>query len=125
MNEKRRHALNVLFTKEERVALQQVSARDGREEGPEVKWLVRQYAKGELKSSEVVFNLQATVETMVGQMQGLIAFIKERDAKSPEARRVRVVTAVGRGESPKEQETGSQSLHPSDKKSEVRHRKTG
>lgn len=52
-------------------------------------------------------------------------YVQDKLIRREGIRRVRVVTAVGRGESPKGQETGSQSPHQSGKRSEVRHHKTG
>jgi hypothetical protein len=44
----RKWFLQVTFTESERRLLQSIAAKDKREEGPEVKWLVEAYAKGEL-----------------------------------------------------------------------------
>lgn len=79
----RKHQLQVLFTKEEREALKRFSERDGREEGPEVRWLVREYAAGRLLSAEQIEaqRLDANVRSMWKEMHQMMENITRLSAR--------------------------------------------
>lgn len=79
----RKNQLQVLFTKEEREGLRLIAERDGRDEGPEVKWLVREYVAGRLLSVEQIEaqRLDANVRSMWKEMHQMMEAITRLSAR--------------------------------------------
>lgn len=98
---KKDFSLKVLFSEEERKVLRGIATREGREEGPQIKWLVKQYSEGKLVPELLQkHDLTFFIEQKMGNLALEIARLRDEIAKR--AKSGGVVTAVESGELPEE-----------------------